>query len=395
MSNSSATIRSDCSFQCNPLLPYRLQLADENKGAFYTRLDDFTQLVVLKGLTEFLENIRSFRQSPVFMNDNLSQSHEENLLDLLIIGTLWNEYGHQYRPVSKAWALVFQHLIRVRSNSKRFKKQIDVIRGQLGKRLLADTTNEFPVFNSSNLHQLTRWLEATGDFHEEAKRMVIWNSYFKLLSKEEFNELSIRITQFASWFKKEAQKHLGMYTPGVESFLSVHHENYVGRENYFFTGRSETEYHLNMVGAAIMNRNLKPAFDKTGQKILMLPSCMVKNQGCRTRQQGQVSICQHCTPDCPVSQISKAMNNEKVNTIVVQHSSDFSSAVKQWAGQTHTGLIGTACVLNLLEGGFEMKKNNIPSQCIFLDHSCCQKHWGIKNAAASIDEKQLHKIIDS
>lgn len=246
---------------------------------------------------------------------------------------------------------------------------------------------------SFSLDGLLVWLDATGDFPHEVKRMEIWNSYFKTLQSDKYNDLSDRIFNFADWFNKEATVQLGKFTTGVRCFLEQHEKLYIGREDYFFTGRLENAYYLNMVGAAIMNRCLKPQFNKTKQKIVMLPSCMIKNKDCKAKQQGLVSICRHCTADCPVSITTLALQNEKVSTIIIEHSSDFSKSLKEWSDQSHTGLIGTACVLNLLEGGFEMKKNNIPSQCIFLDHSCCQKHWGIKDEPSRINETQLLKII--
>jgi len=385
--------RSDCSSAYFTHFPYCLNYDEDNKGTFYSRLDDFTQLVILKGLTEFLDDIRAFRESPAYLNDYLSQGYEENLLDLLIIGSFRKEYQNRYCELSALKALVLKQLIRLRSVNGPLKPPIDKLRGKLASLWLRNPKNKEDETVPFSLDRLLVWLDATGDFHHEVKRMEIWSRYLKNLPVNEGNDLFDRIIKFNDWFNKEAISHLGKYTSGAKLFLEQHEEGYKDREDYFFTGRLENSYHLNMVGAAIMNRNLKPQFNKAKQIILMLPSCMVKSHECHAKKQGLISVCCHCTGDCPVSVTTLAMKKEKVNTVIIEHSSDFSKSLKQWSDQTHTGLIGTACVLNLLEGGFEMKKNNIPSQCIFLDHSCCQKHWGIKDNPSQIDEQQLLEII--
>lgn len=72
------------------------------------------------------------------------------------------------------------------------------------------------------------------------------------------------------------------------------------------------------------------------------------------------------------------MKEKGIRTVLIRHSSSFSKWLEPWSKQRKTGLIGVACVLNLLTGGFEMKRLGIPSQCVFLDHSGCRKHWKSK-----------------
>ncbi|NJK98458.1 MAG: DUF116 domain-containing protein [Bacteroidales bacterium] len=52
-----------------------------------------------------------------------------------------------------------------------------------------------------------------------------------------------------------------------------------------------------------------------------------------------------------------------------------------------------ACVLNLLKGGYEMQKLNIPSQCVFLDYCGCQKHWHKNGIPTDLNSNQLQKIV--
>jgi len=88
------------------------------------------------------------------------------------------------------------------------------------------------------------------------------------------------------------------------------------------------------------------------------------------------------------SKTAREMKNSGIETVLIRHSSDFSRWLKPWANQNSTGLIGTACVLNLLDGGYEMKNLNIPSQCVFLDYCGCNKHWDKAGLATQINTEQ-------
>lgn len=375
------------------VLPYLISPNSENSSSFYTILNDFTQLTIMKGLTLFLNDIRAFRQSSVFRND-LDQSHEENLLDLMITGILWNEYSGCYQNLSPAWRSVFSRLFILRSHSRLFKTTADTLRSRLAERFLSGPVREKESITIDRLKALTCWLTATGEFSHEAARLSLWTQYFETQTVDDQIRIFQLIDQFSGWFKIEAEKHLGQYTRGVESFLANHQENYSGREDYFFTGRTEVEYHLNMVGATIMNRSLKAGFDKTSRKILLLPSCLIRNHNCKAVSINHVSVCQKCTFGCRISTIARSIGQNEAEIVIVHHTSDFSKALKQWSLQNQIGIIGTACVLNLLEGGFEMKKHRIPSQCLFLGHSCCPKHWGTGIPAAHIDPDQLHVVLN-
>jgi hypothetical protein len=111
-----------------------------------------------------------------------------------------------------------------------------------------------------------------------------------------------------------------------------------------------------MVGASIMNRNLKDDFNKTEEKILMLPTCLCKNENCKAFFDGNNLKCAHCSPECNVNKISAEMDKKGIKTILIKHSSDLQDTLNPWANQSKTGVIGTACVLNLHQGGFGMKK---------------------------------------
>lgn len=86
------------------------------------------------------------------------------------------------------------------------------------------------------------------------------------------------------------------------------------------------------------------------------------------------------------------MNKQGVCTVLIPNSTGFSRYLKLRENSKDTGLTGVACVFNLLTGGYEMQKLNIPSQCVFLDSCGCKKH-GLSGQSARINFQQLNKLV--
>jgi len=316
------------------------------------------------------------------------------MLDLMIFGTLWNSYKGKWTNL----IVIENYFLGILSNARKklpaIKSNIDWLRGKLISKWLDKKQNSVVEPTSKNLKRFISWLNATGDFSEEAKRikMVVdpIDRYPHTMRAIILNE----IFEYADWFENYSKQTLGKYTIGVESFLAKHPVDYKGREDYFFCGRKEVEYHLNMVGAAIMNKALRKDFLQSENKILLLPTCMAKNDKCRAINNGNAIVCNHCTAGCNISKTSREMEKIGVTTILIKHSSDFSKWLLPWANQTKTALIGTACALNLLQGGFEMKKLAIPAQCIFLDYCGCKKHWDKNGLPTEININKVRQMVN-
>jgi uncharacterized protein len=87
------------------------------------------------------------------------------------------------------------------------------------------------------------------------------------------------------------------------------------------------------------------------------------------------------------------MKKHKVKCYLIPHSSDFSRFLKKWENNTDTALVGVTCILNLLTGGYEMKRLNIASQCVFLDYCGCKKHWDNDERPTTLNLQELIDVI--
>lgn len=351
-------------------IPYDLKFGSKDSSKFYKDLDKITNRVILKGILDLKDIIHEYKK---FSDSRHSDS--EILLNILISGIMWQEYAGIKVPRLVLKRRILSALYSLRKHSF-LKKQVDHFRGKLVSAWLTGSRKKNLTINFQNLDKLITFLMATCEFKEETKRMSGLRNFLECADKYNSERKMERIVSFAEWFKNTAAFYLGNYTAGVGHFLSDHGAKYKGREDFFFCGRKEVEYHLNIVGACIMNRTLQYEFSQTRDKILLLPTCMaLKGSDCRTRPVNGDLSCMHCTPSCNISKAAKEMEEKGIRTVLIKHSSSFSKWLEPWSNQEETGLIGVACVLNLLTGGFEMKRLGIPSQCVFLDHAGCKKHW--------------------
>lgn len=374
--------------------PYCLLHDNSKVNNFYQVLDEFAIQILKEGVERFGSIIDKFQLSQAYLYSEFDLAPGECMLDLLILGTLWNQYNGRWGKNIEMKAKVLNNLYVLRKRNPRIKPFVDRVRGKMSYMMLHTNKRALEAnINIAKLEKLCWWLSATNEFNEEVKRIEIWLSFFKKLPERKVDSILWQVLVFASWFKSKAKLKLGAFTFGVNSFLEQHSKLYKNKEDFFFTGRSEVEYHLNMVGASIMNRSMKFNFDETEKKVLLLPSCMAKNNNCKAFEVMHGTVCAHCTKGCSISEASIQMTNNGGGAYIVRHSSGFSKSLLRWANQKNVGLIGTACTLNLLAGGYEMKRLNIPAQCIFLDYSGCKKHWACVGRPTSIDLQQLQNIV--
>lgn len=130
-----------------------------------------------------------------------------------------------------------------------------------------------------------------------------------------------------------------------------------------------------MVGAEILNRAFREDFIKTKVKIVLLPACMRFHTSkiCKAIHTKNGYLCTNCTSMCNVSRISKMGRQSIFQVYIIPYESDAFSKVSPLKDKV--GIVGVACVLNLLEGGWKAKSLNFIPQCVVLDYCGCRNHW--------------------
>ncbi len=325
------------------------------------------------------------------------RSREEYLLELLSFGLLWKSYAAYALNVTNAPLGLLSNLAEWRKKFQNAKPYIDVVRGILITLFLFPRIeNKSPVLKPmlKDIDRFCRWLSATGEFNEQSIRFQIWRPYWVSMPTARWIEGRDKVFRVVDWFKQRSQEVLGRYTENVDGFLVESAKTYRWREDRVQCMRNRTEYHLNMVGAEMMNRAFRPDFKNTESTALLIPGCMRSPDvsECKAVVSPKGLLCKGCNKTCHANQLRLMGLRNNFETYIIPHSSDLS----RWApvpGQPRNGVIAVACVTTLLEGGWELKRYGVCAQCVLLNFSGCKKHWHKEGIPTSINIGELKRVL--
>jgi uncharacterized protein len=378
-------------------ITYKLNYGGTSAADYYTAIRVFTDAVLARAEDTLAPTARKFRSFVVDHRLEDPRSTDEYIYELLNLGILWQAYGTTAASVNVAPFHFMTRLGEWRKTHQRVKPVIDFFRGILFSIfLLPSRIRRVPddAIGLREIGRLVTWLEATGDFREDAFRYVRWLGYLGIERHESVTALMRTVLAFAEWFASESTARMGAFTPHVDAFLAERSSSYRWREDQFSCLRSRTEYHLNMVGAEIMNRAYRDAFTVCGKKTVLAPGCMRARSA--KECEGIVSEdgirCTGCEAKCHVNQLREMGRLHGADVVVIPHSTDLAHWAAKPGAPPH-GVVGVACLSVLVEGGWELRRNNVPAQCILLNECGCSKHWDEKGFPTDLDIRQLRYVL--
>lgn len=329
------------------------------------------------------------------------RSVEEYAFELLMLGTLWKIYGGDATGLEAVPRQLLAGLARLREQGGSLKPGIDFIRGIMATIFLSpDLYDNMFILDPTpeQLEKLLGWLGATGEFNSEVERLRGWQVYLETLDGKEASDIIATTITLAAWFEVRGEEVLGRYTANVERYLNEMRNDRYWHEDVIFCGRRRVEYHLNMVGAEIMNRAYRAAFARTKQKMVLLPACMrlLTANKCKAAEEGNTLRCVGCTAGCSVNRLRRLGAERGFDVLMVPHESSISaSKTDKTFLNPDTGVIGVACVLNLVSGGLMLNDMDIPAQCVLLEYCGCKNHWSREGIPTEININRLVKLLDS
>ncbi len=373
--------------------PYYLQCEKENSDEFYSTLEIVTDELYIKAEKEFGNHINSFGNFITQKSIEPLRFRNEYIIELIMIGVLWNRYINNALKSNIFVNRTAQFLYKLRRINSTLKPGIDSIRGFIAGNFLVKRMKSKAEIRLNNYIKLLEWLSATGDFREETVRLNNWLEYFHFIGDAAASKILKSTISYSKEFSKIAYKRLAKYTCNLNNYVEQQLKQNPEREDVILLRRREEEYHLNMICSQILNNAYRNDFKTTKLKIILLPTCM-RNADiqCNARFDGEHNICTRCNKNCNIGKISASFEN-LATTVLIPHSSDFTKYLKRWENSPDTGLVGVACVMNLITGGYEMRNLNIKSQCVFLDYSACKNHWHEKGVPTQLNLKQMEKIV--
>lgn len=132
-----------------------------------------------------------------------------------------------------------------------------------------------------------------------------------------------------------------------------------------------------MMGAEVLNKVYLADFRKVSKVYVFLPGCMThKGCECKAIESSTGYICQHCSMDCEISQIDTEISTDNIKVRVIYHESEINHQTV--SSEENTGIIGIACILNLISGGFKARRLGYIPQCVLLDYCGCSQHWNLE-----------------
>ncbi len=376
---------------------YSLAPSQQNSEAYYRRVREFTDEVLehasgslMTSVTEFTDYLRKYKLEEL-------RSDEEYILELLSFGLLWKTYGEYSMTVRMAPFLTLSRMAEWRKRHQKLKPAIDLARGVLVTFFLLPARKNQKITAIPSLHdvdQLCLWLEATGEFREQALRFVRWRAYWETMPASRWAEGCATVFKFVDWFIARSEQTIGEFTNNVDEFLSESGDRYRWREDRVQCSRSRPEYHLNMVGAEMMNRAFRQDFNNTDSKALLVPGCMRARteEECEAERMHEGLRCKGCLPECHVNQLREMGRKHNFETYIIPHASDLSL----WSprpDQPRRGVVAVACVTTLVEGGWELKRYGVCAQCVLLDYSGCKKHWHRDGVSTTLNIRELKRIL--
>lgn len=388
-------------------LVYDLRVDEERSDRFYADVAAFSARVVAEIESRASGALDGYSRYVIDVLMETPCSRAEYALELLTVGMVFRLYG-EASAGTPGWVIdLARELYSVRRRDSWKKSVADFVRAALFQLLMngkllrvepeAPSPGAEPQNRLSELPRLLEWLQATGEFEQEWKRLDNWRCYWaEMPAREAESNLAGALALF-DWFTREAALALGKYTAGVMHFLKHSYALRVWREDRIFCARLPVEYHLGMVAAEVMNNGLRDGFDRKPRKVVLVPTCMrgARRETCKAIIRGLDMTCTGCDPACAVNRITQRMRREGVQVYMVPHASGFSRWLARWQDDPKVGVAAVACLMNILPGGYEMRARGISSQCVPLDYPGCAKHWAEEAIPTGVNEERLMRIVTS
>jgi len=258
------------------IITYSLKAGNVNSDDYYKDVSKFTD-EVMKNAEDLSEDIiEDFKK---YIDGNKLEklrSTEEYVLEFLIIGVLWQLYSDDALSLNSLPKKILTELKDLRQKGGDIKAKVDVIRGIVSTIFLMpnDNYNSNAALTYENFHKLINWMSVSGEFDEEVKRFLNWEKYVCLIGEKMTKEFFTNAVTLALCFNVRSEVILGKYTNKVNEFLKNECPKHKWKEDVILCSRQKVEYHLNMVGAEILNRAFRIDFLKAPKKKLILPACM-------------------------------------------------------------------------------------------------------------------------
>jgi hypothetical protein len=156
---------------------------------------------------------------------------------------------------------------------------------------------------------------------------------------------------------------------------------------------TEEQYHLAMLEIELMNRAFGPAFRKAGRRLAFLPHCLRDlDAHCRAAVTEIDHACRGCSPRCFVNSISTLLRQHRIEPYIWMQ----ANLKRMFRKLRHTegglGVMGIACVPELVRGMRMCVKLGIPVIGVPLNANRCAR-WMEELHPTSVELEQVRRLV--
>ena len=207
----------------------------------------------------------------------------------------------------------------------------------------------------------------------------------KLLAKKDSGDLMSLILNLID-------PHLKKYTEHTQKHLET-----LPLSKYWDRRLATTreQYHLYMLEIELTNRLFVSDFIKADNKIALMPYCLQDfSVKCKSERNGFDYQCRHCSANCFQNGASEILKNHQIEPFIWMEG-DMKQLARFAIKEKRTfGVLGIACIPELLWGMRNCRKNNIPVVGIPLNANRCIRWFG-EFFPNSIDLIALDRLLTS
>ncbi|MBT3240320.1 MAG: DUF116 domain-containing protein [Chloroflexi bacterium] len=379
------------------ILTYSLKGGKKRSDDYFNEVEVFADEVnevAEKLLGNWVEKYQKIIQKTNLEN---LRGKEAYAFELLTLGVLWPIYISDAEELGKISQKGLSWLTDLRQKFVQLKPIVDPIRGIWGSLVLFSSKNlsvsSDPLI--TQMDKLLNWMQASGEYKEEVKRLKGWQSFIKEMGEQKANEFLAQIIKLGEWFRNRSEEVLGKYTQNVDAYIEERQEDHRWMEDIVLVGRKQVEYHLNMVGMEILNREVKELFAATPKKVVYLPPCLrIKKDGCEAYETPFGEHCNACEPNCRIHQITKLGEKHDFEVFFLPDRLNSLNSEGDSDAKPKLGIVGVACPLMVVTGGWQTRDMNLPAMGLPLDHCGCHWHWDLDGGIVTdVNFGELLKIV--
>lgn len=365
---------------------YNLKIEDSNSDIYYEKISRISTRIkelILKSGNIYLEDfIRYIRENSI----EALRTKDEYAIEFIMIGVMLSEYGQYGYILTKGLSGVFNFLNKLREKPQ-YKESVDKIKGYLNSNILYKKRNK----NLNDIKRLVYWMNETGDFKEEVYRLKVWVKFLEKNDRGYRENLIKKTLSITQSMNNICDKSLKSYLESLDEFLNCAEERYRNREDLIYCTKGKLQYYFNMVSAEIMNEVYHEKFSKCEEKKIFVPSCMRQTEKICMAASGELGYeCRQCNNSCNVNCLKRLVKNKDIEIAIIPH----ETSINKLKIERKIGIIGIACITNLISGGWKALRLGFIPQCVILDYCGCGKHWILDGGQmTAINSVYLLKLI--